>query len=550
MSLVLGAQILVCDDSDVERLYACKALAAAGFSRIYPAKTWAEAKDICRNQPMDCCVIDLLMQEGEGTALIGELRQLPGYARVPMIIITASELREKSWLCLENGADDFVTKPYPQKTLAIRVNLHVERYIAESRYRNLVENMSSGVLVFRPVGDGSEFEIVSVNKACERILQLTRKTVVDRAFSEVFADSLIAPLLTVLQRVSQSAGADNCCITHYAEAQLSKWLEFYIYRLSNQELVAVCDDLTEKMRAVEELKKTTQRLKLAAEGARFGVWELNLADYTFYWDDRVYSINGLVPGEFDLKLSSWLQLLPPDDVVKVQEKLAAALAGENEYDLEFRVLKPSSNELAYIKCHGIVTYTADNTPEYLTGISYDITAQKLAELKLEEAAITDKLTGLYNRHYLYERLQELLDKHLRDESVFALAVIDLDNFKQVNDRYGHIAGDKVLQHFAGFLRSHLRSYDITARFGGEEFVVVFLDTDKVSAGKLCQRILDNLALETVRAGDFEIGYSFTAGISDIRGWNRQTDGIDHLISTADNLLYKGKVDGRKQVVSE
>ncbi len=182
------------------------------------------------------------------------------------------------------------------------------------------------------------------------------------------------------------------------------------------------------------------------------------------------------------------------------------------------------------------------------GALHDITKEKLDEIKLEEAAITDKLTGVYNRHYLYERLQELLDKHRRDDSGFAIAVFDLDYFKAINDTHGHIAGDRVLQHFAATLKSQLRSYDIVVRFGGEEFIVVFTDIAKEQAAQLCNRILAGLIETGVKIAEIEIEYSFTCGVTDIASWDHQPDGIDCLISYADDLLYKGKTNGRKQVV--
>ncbi len=547
MSIVLGSQILICDDSELACLYAFTALSHAGFSRIHMAKTWEEAKYICWNNAIDCCVIDLLMGEGEGTGLIAELRKIPNYDRVPMIIVTASGSLEKSWSCLEKGADDFVTKPYPEKTLATRVNLHIQRYIAESRYRNLIENMSNGVLVCKPVRGTADFEIIGFNKALEQITNLRYKAAPAKTFSEVFAESVMVALLEVIQRVSATGKPENTCISRYNEDYLTDWLEFYVYRLANEEVVAVCDDLTEKMRANEELKKTTQRLQLAAEGARFGVWELNLADYSLFWDDWMYRVYGIDKDTFDLKFSSWEKMVHPEDIKMIQKRLLEVVAGEQEYDLEFRFFKPSG-DMVYIKCHGVVSYTADGIPESLTGIIYDITKEKLDEIKLEEAAITDKLTGVYNRHYLYERLQELLDKHRRDDSGFAIAVFDLDYFKAINDTHGHIAGDRVLQHFAATLKSQLRSYDIVVRFGGEEFIVVFPDIAKEQAAQLCNRILAGLIETGVKIAEVEIEYSFTCGVTDIASWDHQPDGIDRLISYADDLLYKGKTNGRKQVV--
>lgn len=547
MSILLGSQILICDDSNLERLYAAQSLANAGFLRLHLAKNWNEAIEICQNYSIDCCIIDLLMSEGEGTKLIKELRKLPNYQHVPMIIITASESEEKSWSCLEGGADDFVTKPYPEKTLAIRVKMHIERYIAESRYRNLIENMSNGVAVFSPVGAGDDFVFQDFNKAGESIITKKREDVIGRKFTEVFEGTADIVLLDVLKLVSQSGKPRKYTIDKYEEDLLVSWCEYYAYRLPNEDVVVVCDNLTDRMLANEELKRVNQRLKLAAEGARLGVWELNLSNYTFIWDDGVYKIFGITPDEFDLTFSSWEKMVHPEDVKFIHKRLLEVISGEEEYDIEFRIFKPSK-EMRYVKCHGIVSYTDDGFAESLTGIIYDITEQKIAENKLEESAVKDELTGLYNRRYLYDRLNILLDKHLRDKSIFSVAIFDLDYFKSINDNYGHLAGDVVLRHFAELLKTSVRSYDVVARLGGEEFVVIFVNADKADSARFCSRILDKLANMSVNSAGIEIWYSFTCGLSDVSDCNQISGGIDRMVSIADKLLYKGKNNGRNQVV--
>src|SRR5690606_36620769 len=95
--------------------------------------------------------------------------------------------------------------------------------------------------------------------------------------------------------------------------------------------------------------------------------------------------------------------------------------------------------------------------------------------KLERIAIRDELTGLYNRRHLLERLEEQLSLSERGHQPLFLALIDLDHFKQVNDTYGHAAGDLVLKQFAGLAREQLRRSDFIARYGGEEFIITFCE---------------------------------------------------------------------------
>ena len=546
---LLNAEILLCDDSQMDRTFALTSLVNAGFKNIYEAETWEEAKTICAQKRISCCIIDLLMHEGEGTVLINELRQLPGYKRVPMLIITASESSENTWSCLNMGADDYITKPYHEKALAIRVKLHIERYFVELCYKNLVEYMSCGFVICKAIDNGRDFEFVEFNNAGENLDDIRREDLIGKKMSEVFPEAEQLGFLDVLKRVLQTGKPEKFQINEYKNKRKTIWRDNFVYRLPDNEIVTIYDDRTEKMQALEELKRINSRLQLAAEGALLGVWELDLITRKFVWDEWMYQLYGVDPEDFDLKYETWEKLVNPDDLKALNTELQAVIADNKKYDGEFRITKPSG-EVRYMKAHGIISLNAAGIPCQLTGINYDITEKRLAEIQLAESALRDSLTNLYNRRYLYQKLQELQQKHLRDSSVFTVALFDLDYFKAINDNYGHLAGDRILLHFSHLLTSSLRPYDIITRFGGEEFIAVFLDTAKTLAAQICRRILKSLENEPVHTGDAVIQYSFTCGISDIRELTGKSPDIDQLISYADERLYRGKQSGRKQVISE
>jgi diguanylate cyclase (GGDEF)-like protein len=126
---------------------------------------------------------------------------------------------------------------------------------------------------------------------------------------------------------------------------------------------------------------------------------------------------------------------------------------------------------------------------------------------LAQLALLDPLTQLHNRRFMNDRLQAEVSRAVRARATFSLALIDLDDFKQINDTYGHAAGDRALVAFAGALRRDLRAYDVPCRFGGDEFVVLFPDRDRAGAqaalGKLRRRAgwsVPGLPLVTFSAG--------------------------------------------------
>ena len=116
-----------------------------------------------------------------------------------------------------------------------------------------------------------------------------------------------------------------------------------------------------------------------------------------------------------------------------------------------------------------------------------------ARREVEKLAITDPLTGIYNRRHLSERIRDEFVRMRRHPRSLSLALVDLDGFKQVNDRFGHEAGDRVLVTVAQRLRTGLREVDIVARFGGDEFVILLPETSAGQACMVCERILQALS---------------------------------------------------------
>jgi len=189
------------------------------------------------------------------------------------------------------------------------------------------------------------------------------------------------------------------------------------------------------------------------------------------------------------------------------------------------------------------------------GVQRDVTFEREArealeesEKKLQEMAVRDPLTGLYNRRYVYERLLPLAEKAKRDGTNFSLAMIDIDNFKSVNDTHGHIAGDAVLKHFSGLLSGNIRSYDILGRFGGEEFIIVFLDTARDAAAELVERILSVVRNASVISEGQNLSYTFSAGVSDFLNYPDEEFSVDGLISRSDEKLYEAKKAGKNRVL--
>ncbi len=165
--------------------------------------------------------------------------------------------------------------------------------------------------------------------------------------------------------------------------------------------------------------------------------------------------------------------------------------------------------------------------------------------KLKQLATTDSLTGLLNRRALFERAEHLHRQAARHGQPLAVVMLDLDHFKQVNDRYGHATGDDVLVALAEDLRAQLRDVDLGARTGGEEFTLVLDGSTAEQAKKVVERIAATLAAHSFSSGDGEFNVTLSAGVV---AWE-QGQSFDKAVDHADKLLYRAKEKGRNCVVA-
>jgi two-component system, cell cycle response regulator len=166
-----------------------------------------------------------------------------------------------------------------------------------------------------------------------------------------------------------------------------------------------------------------------------------------------------------------------------------------------------------------------------------------------EMAITDGLTGLYNRRYMESHLATLIDQAGARGKPLALLVVDIDYFKSVNDTHGHDAGDEVLREFAIRLRKSIRGIDLACRHGGEEFVVLMPETDMPAATLIAERIRRQVAAEPFAAGEPHggIGVTISIGIAALSGAD-DTPGA--ILKRADQALFRAKREGRNRVVAD
>ncbi len=186
----------------------------------------------------------------------------------------------------------------------------------------------------------------------------------------------------------------------------------------------------------------------------------------------------------------------------------------------------------------------EGTPSMLYGI-HDISRQKQIEEQLRELATTDSLTGTLNRRQFFEVAEEELERATRYDKSTAMFMLDADHFKAVNDRFGHVVGDRVLASMGATIRSELRRFDLVGRYGGEEFVVLLPETTIQAATVTAERIRTSVAQRTVETEGHQIGMTISIGVVA----RRTGESLADLIRRADEAVYAAKAEGRNCVVT-
>ncbi|MFA5336849.1 MAG: GGDEF domain-containing protein [Candidatus Omnitrophota bacterium] len=164
--------------------------------------------------------------------------------------------------------------------------------------------------------------------------------------------------------------------------------------------------------------------------------------------------------------------------------------------------------------------------------------------RFQQLSIYDTLTETYNRRYFVMRFIEEFERAQKFSLKLSFIMIDVDNFKKINDTYGHLVGDAVLKEIAKIIKQNIREIDSLARFGGEEFSLILPETDKMSAIVVGERIRSKVSQQIIKAFDEMLSATISVGVS---SFPQNTLYSDVLMETADKALYQAKISGRNKV---
>jgi diguanylate cyclase (GGDEF)-like protein/PAS domain S-box-containing protein len=297
-------------------------------------------------------------------------------------------------------------------------------------------------------------------------------------------------------------------------------------------LVGTLEDITDRRAAEQALRDSEERYALAVRGANDGLWDWMLKSDRVYFSPRWKSMLGYTEDEVGESPEEWFSRIHPDDLDRVRTKLDAHTEGRTpRFEDEHRVRHKDGGYL-WVMSRGFAVLDTAGRAYRIAGAQTDVTDRRSY----------DPLTGMPNRALFLERLGYALARaSRRGDYVFAVLFVDLDQFKQVNDRFGHLAGDQLLMSVAKRLESCVRPGDLVGRFGGDEFAILL---EAITDVRDATNVADRIIQETAAPGTFD-GQSVMTQVSigiamSSSGYGRAED----ILRDADAAMYRAKAFGR------
>lgn len=264
-----------------------------------------------------------------------------------------------------------------------------------------------------------------------------------------------------------------------------------------------------------------------------------------YVSPKCEEILGLSPSYFLEDMKHFGSLVKKEDLPKILEADKIANSEKKRFFIEIRINKPVSYEERWLQLSSLPSEDTYDGHTIWSGFIFDITEKKILEEKLMHFATIDSLTEIYNRRYFYENVKKEIEKFKISQTKFSLLLLDLDRFKNINDKFGHIIGDETLKHFVKETTKLLRPNDYFGRIGGEEFCILFGNTSIEEAKGLASKCRETIEKTPINTELGDIYLTISGGLVEV---DHNTLDLLPLIEKADKALYKAKQNGRNKII--
>ena len=450
-------RILVVDDVATNRMIARAKLTASYFD-VIEADCGERAIELAISEQPDLILLDVMMLGIDGFETCRRLKEAHATLHIPVVMLTALDNQADRLRGLDAGADDFLSKPYPDMALYTRVAslIRMKQMVDELRLRHETSR-ELGLEDMTSADSGLNFADSSVLLVCDR------------------RDLMARTLSEIRDRLG--------CAIETAEGE------------------------------------SAARALVASNRYDACVIGPNLSD------GEPMRVASLLRSRPETRQTSVMMVFQPDDLSKAHLAMEMGVSDYLTYPPDFAELT------ARLK----IQLRRKHYSDRLRSSMHDTLVM----------AVTDSLTGLYNRRYANNHLESLISRHQAGGQGLAAMMLDLDRFKSINDHHGHGAGDDVLREFARRLRESVRGVDLVSRIGGEEFLVIMPDILAENAERVAQR---------VRSAVEDVGFSLTGVAAPLNvtvsiglAFHQPQESGGTLIGRADRALYASKSQGRNMV---
>lgn len=439
----------------------------------------------------DLLLLDIMMPKVNGLELLERIKRDPRWEHLPVLMISSMPAEEATARSLGLGADDFIAKPFRVKELLARVNarLHMRRAL--------------------------------------RSAQADAEAHAEEAKARTDEARVRAEMVDILHEITDSLKPDE--IYHVLARRVARVLKLskcsmVLAQAGDRVGLVVAAFENPSLRNLEIELRRYPEIRKALETGRPVLVKDVLTDPLYEEAREEWKQSG-----YDVTTRSAIAL--PFSLRKEQRGVFFLRTTDEDAPLE-------EEDVAFA---GTVIAAAVNAIDR----AYDLESAVTDRERFQEMARTDPLTGCYNRRALFERLEREIDRVKRYDRQLALLLVDLDNFKDVNDGRGHLAGDAVLRQVGNILRGDARSVDIVARFGGDEFVVVLPDTAAEGALISAERLRHRIGARDFAEAGESLYVTVSIGVACMPAEGVETG--EEFITMADRAMYAAKDEGRNQV---
>jgi len=406
----------------------------------------------------------------------------------------------------------------------------------ETFYLNLIESLDCGYayheMIYDEKGKAVDYKYLDVNQHFLDLTGLKRKAVLGKTVTEIFPgiDDLHFKWIKTFGNVVKK-GKTKVIEEYFSP--LSRWYSITVFSHEPNHFVTIFSDITSKKLLDEE---TSHFFDMSLD-------MLSLIGFDGYFKKLSNSWQDVLGWSLEELMSKpMIEFIHSDDVYNTVIMIQNLTEGRNIVDFENRYLcKDGTYRWIQWRSNSVVDR------EVIYAVARDVTQHKELEFKLKEAnkelkrkAISDSLTNVFNHQFITEALKKKIEVAKRYKQELSILMLDLDNFKGVNDTYGHLVGDEVLIEVVEKIKACMRKADFLGRYGGEEFLLVLPRTDLEGASTLAERIRRNIEKSTFKEEDLKVTVSI--GVTSYKSHD-----CSDLINDADACMYRAKRLGKNRV---